>query len=246
MGLYRTIRADLAAGRIPSAFPDVAEPDAYGLVFVGGVLSVPSLIEAYTRGFFPWTGEHPIPWFSPDPRLVLFPEHFRTTRRFRRTIRQGRFTIRFDTDFHGVIRACAAIPRKGQRGTWITDNMTAAYTQLHQLGIAHSVETYDGSGRLCGGLYGLTFGRAFFGESMFTRRSGGSKLALWGLCRFLEKEGFHFIDCQQVTPHLMRMGAVPIRRSEYLNRLAHALAVDSLHRSWADIASAGRHSCRFR
>jgi len=237
MGLYRTIRADLAAGRIASAFPDAAEPDEYGLVFVGGVLTAPSLIEAYTRGFFPWTGEHPIPWFSPDPRLVLFPENFRTTRRFRRTLRRGRFAIRFDTDFGEVIRSCATIPRPGQRGAWITDNMIASYTQLHRLGIAHSVETYDASGRLCGGLYGLTFGRAFFGESMFTRRPDGSKLALWGLCRFLAKEGFHFIDCQQVTAHLMRLGAVPIRRGEYLERLARALAFDSLHRNWSDVAS---------
>lgn len=236
MGIFQKIRADLAERRIPSAFPEVVEPDAYGLVFVGGDLSVPSLIEAYTRGFFPWTGEHPIPWFSPDPRLVLFPEHFRATRRFRRTLRQGRFAVRFDTDFRGVIRECAAIPRPGQSGAWITDNMIAIYTRLHELGVAHSVETYDSSGRLCGGLYGLTFGRAFFGESMFTRRQEGSKLALWGLCRFLARNEVHFIDCQQVTAHLMRMGAIPIRRREYLQRLTHALTFDSLHQNWNDIA----------
>ncbi len=237
MGIFQEIKRGLAEGRIPSAFPDAVGPDEYGLVFVGGELSIPSLVEAYTRGFFPWTGEHPIPWFSPDPRLVLFPENFRPTRRFRRTLRRGRFAIRFDTDFGGVIRACAAIPRAGQCGAWITDNMIAAYTQLHHLGIAHSVETCDASGRLCGGLYGLTFGRAFFGESMFSRSADASKLGLWGLCRFLAKEGFHFIDCQQVTAHLMRLGAVPVRRSEYLERLARALAFDSLHRKWSDIAS---------
>lgn len=239
MGIYQEIRDGLAAGRIPSAFPHVAEPDEYGLVFVGGDLTVATLVEAYTRGFFPWTGEHPIPWFSPDPRLVLFPDRFKTSRRFRRTLRQGRFTLRFDTDFDRVIRGCAEIPRPGQCGTWITPNMIDAYTRLHDLGIAHSVAVYDPSGRLCGGLYGLTFGRAFFGESMFSRTADASKLALWGLCRFLSARGFHFIDCQQVTGHLMRMGAIPIRRREYLARLGRALAFDSLHRDWSALDLSG-------
>ncbi len=233
MGIYQEIRKGLAAGRRPSAFPQAVEPDEYGLVFVGGDLKLATLVEAYTRGFFPWTGEHPIPWFSPDPRLVLFPDAFKVTRRFRRTLRQGRFTIRLDTDFPGVILSCAEIPRQGQGGTWITPNMIDAYTRLHELGIAHSVATYDTGGRLCGGLYGLTFGRAFFGESMFSRTADASKVALWGLCRFLSARAFHFIDCQQVTGHLMRLGAIPIRRREYLSRLARALEYDSLHRDWS-------------
>ncbi len=207
------------------------EPDEDGLVAIGGELDLDTVIEAYQRGIFPWTGEHPIPWFSPDPRLVLFPQRLVISHSLDKVLRQGRFEVRFDQDFGAVIRACAEVPRPGQSGTWIMPNVVSTYSRLHELGITHSVETYRDN-ELVGGLYGLTFGRAFFGESMFARHSNASKVALWALCQRLVARGFHFIDCQQVTPHLMRLGAVAIPRAEYRERLTAALRFESEHRPW--------------
>ena len=199
------------------------------LVAVGGDLSVETLIAAYTNGIFPWNGDDPIRWYSPDPRMILIPSQVHVSRSLEKAI--GRFAIEYDVDFRRVMSACMRTPRPGQDGSWITPRMIDAYEELHRLGIAHSVETYR-DGELAGGLYGLTFGNAFFGESMFTREPNASKGALVKLCRDLEVRGFDFVDCQQDTPHLRTMGAVTIPRSEYLARLSRALQHPSIHRSW--------------
>ena len=198
-------------------------PDEHGLVGLGGRLSPRTVVEAYRHGIFPWTGRHPIPWFSPDPRLILRPGDLRVTRSLKKTARRGELEVTLDAAFSDVMRACATTCRPGQDGTWITPHMTAAWCQLHDLGLAHSVETWV-DGALVGGLYGLALGRAFFGESMFHHVTDASKLALWALARTLEQRGFHLIDCQQVTDHMLSMGAVPLPRTEFLRRLAAALA----------------------
>lgn len=202
--------------------PDQLTPLEDGLVALGGVLSPRAILEAYRKGIFPWTGEHPIPWYSPNPRLILAPGELHVTRSLRQRRRNGGFEIGADQRFGAIMSMCATTPRHGQDGTWITPNMVSAWTQLHRQGYAHSVEvTRDGE--LVGGLYGLALGGAFFGESMASREPDTSKLALWWLCERLEALGFAFIDCQQETPHLKRMGAAPVSRAEYLRRLDAAL-----------------------
>lgn len=185
-----------------------------GLLAAGGKLSPDWLLAAYRRGIFPWysPGE-PILWWSPDPRLVLYPPEIRITRSLRKTLRHARFEIRLDTAFEQVIAACAA-PRKPGGGTWITADMQAAYLRMHELGYAHSVESWS-DGKLVGGLYGIALGRVFFGESMFSRVSDASKAALAHLARFLETRDFAVIDCQMTTQHLLSMGAREIPRREF-------------------------------
>ena len=203
------------------AFPPVEralrEPE--GLIAAGGELGPEWLLAAYRRGIFPWysPGE-PILWWSPDPRLVLFPGEIRITRSLRKTLRQGRFEIRLDTAFAEVMAACAA-PREPGGGTWITAEMQAAYLRMHELGYAHSVESWS-DGRLVGGLYGMALGRAFFGESMFSRESDASKVALAHLARFLEMRDYAVIDCQMTTQHLLSMGAREVSRSDFSRGLA--------------------------
>lgn len=209
------------------------QPDEHGLVGVGGRLSVELLLETYAQGVFPWTGRHPIPWFSPDPRMVLEPAAFRARRSLRKRLRQGGFEVRFDTRFDQVMRWCASAPRAGQPGTWITPNMLRVYGELHHHGYGHSVEVLAG-GRLVGGLYGLSLGRAFFGESMFHREPDASKIALWALCDALAARDFHFIDCQEETEHLASLGAHPIPLPEFRARLAQAQQQPTLKGSWAD------------
>lgn len=203
------------------AFPPVEralrEPE--GLIAAGGELGPEWLLAAYRRGIFPWysPGE-PILWWSPDPRLVLFPGEIRITRSLRKTLRQGRFEIRLDTAFAEVMAACAA-PREPGGGTWITAEMQAAYLRMHELGYAHSVESWS-DGRLVGGLYGMALGRAFFGESMFSRQTDASKVALAHLARFLEMRDYAVIDCQMTTQHLLSMGAREVSRSDFSRGLA--------------------------
>lgn len=203
------------------AFPPVEralrEPE--GLIAAGGELGPEWLLAAYRRGIFPWysPGE-PILWWSPDPRLVLLPGEIRITRSLRKTLRQGRFEIRLDTAFAEVMAACAA-PREQGGGTWITAEMQAAYLRMHELGYAHSVESWS-DGRLVGGLYGMALGRAFFGESMFSRESDASKVALAHLARFLEMRDYAVIDCQMTTQHLLSMGAREVSRSDFSRGLA--------------------------
>jgi len=199
---------------------DRALRDPNGLLAVGGDLSARRLLAAYRRGIFPWfsPGE-PILWWSPDPRMALFPDEIRIARSLAKTLRNADYAVRLDTAFDAVIAACAATPRDGQSGTWIVPEMQAAYRELHALGHAHSVETWQ-AGRLVGGLYGVAIGQAFFGESMFSHRRDASKIALAHLCRFLAARGFGIIDCQMETAHLASMGARPIPRDDFLARLA--------------------------
>jgi len=201
-------------------FPPLAaaQKEPNGLLAVGGDLSPRRLLEAYRRGIFPWYSEgDPILWWSPDPRMVLFPEELRVTRSLAKTLRNKPHEVRFDTAFAAVMRECAA-PRPGQGGTWIGPEMRAAYRKLHDLGYAHSVETWI-DGELAGGLYGVAIGGAFFGESMFTRARDASKMALVGLVRRLAAAGFGLIDCQMHTAHLQSLGAREIPRAEFARRV---------------------------
>jgi leucyl/phenylalanyl-tRNA---protein transferase len=201
-------------------FPPLAaaQKEPNGLLAVGGDLSPRRLLDAYRHGIFPWySAGDPILWWSPDPRMVLFPEELRVTRSLAKTLRNKPHEVRFDTAFAAVMRGCAA-PRPGQGGTWIGPEMRTAYRKLHDLGYAHSVETWI-DGELAGGLYGVAIGGVFFGESMFTRTRDASKMALVGLVRRLAAEGFGLIDCQMHTAHLESLGAREIPRAEFARRV---------------------------
>ena len=202
-------------------FPPVAQAlrTPNGLLCAGGDLSPARILAAYRHGIFPWfSAGEPILWWSPDPRMVLFPAEFRISRSLRKTLRNGDYTVRLDSSFAAVIDACAHTPRPGQPGTWITPEMRRAYVELHELGWAHSVETWCG-GQLVGGLYGLAIGRMFYGESMFSLQTDASKIAVAHLARFLESRDFGMVDCQMRTDHLASLGARQIPRTEFLGRL---------------------------
>lgn len=208
--------------RPESPFPPIetalAEPN--GLLAAGGELTAGRLFDAYRRGIFPWYGDdQPVLWWSPDPRMVLFVDEFRVTRSLRKRVNQRRFAVRVDTAFEEVMRACAAVPRPGQHGTWITPAIVAAYTELHRRGHAHSVEAWH-EGRLVGGLYGVAIGRMFFGESMFAHEADASKVALVDLVAILRSRGMPLVDCQQETRHLASFGARPIPRARFAELVA--------------------------
>lgn len=217
--LHPALREDF-----PPVTAALAEPD--GLLCAGGDLAEWRLLEAYRRGIFPWfSAGDPILWWSPDPRLVFETAAMHVPRRLRRDLRRCRWTLRADTCFAEVMRACAA-PRPGQGGTWITPEMFAAYTNLHALGHAHSLEVFDGPA-LVGGIYGVAVGRMFFGESMFSRVPDASKLALWALCTQLQRWGWPLIDCQVETAHLISLGAQSWPRERFLDAVgAHAQPPD--------------------
>jgi leucyl/phenylalanyl-tRNA--protein transferase len=197
--------------------PHLAEPE--GLLAIGGDLATDRLVAAYRAGIFPWFEQDgPMLWWSPDPRLVLFPAELRVSRRLARTIRSGRFETRFDTAFDDVVRACAEVPRGHEDGTWITPEMREAYGRLHRVGVARSAEAWR-DGRLVGGVYGVTAGRCFCGESMFHLETDASKVALVALVERLVAEGFDMIDCQIRSEHMVGLGAREIPRDEYLSRL---------------------------
>lgn len=204
-----------------SFFPSVesAMHEPNGLLAMGGDLSVEWLLDAYRHGIFPWfnPGE-PILWWSPDPRMVLVPDEIRVPRSLARRIRNGGFEVRIDTAFADVMRACAG-PRDGADGTWISPEMIAAYTRLHQAGYAHSVETWH-KGAFVGGLYGVAIGRMFYGESMFSHMADASKVALVRLARQLQRWEFGLIDCQMETSHLASLGARTLPRAAFTTRLA--------------------------
>lgn len=211
-------------------FPDVElalrEPD--GLLAVGGDLSPQRLLAAYRHGIFPWYNhEQPILWWAPDPRMVLFPEQLKISRSLRKTLRQGQFKVTTDTAFAEVIRACSE-PRRGDASTWITMEMQIAYCHLHELGHAHSVECWC-DGKLVGGIYGVTLGGVFFGESMFSRVSNASKVAFVHLVQQLKQWNFALLDCQVESAHLQSLGAENVSRSHftaYLDDYALARNVD--------------------
>lgn len=209
----------LQAGDPPEAFPPVEQAlrEPAGLLAAGGDLTPERLAAAYGRGIFPWYSEgEPILWWSPDPREVLFPAELHRSRSLARTLRRQAFRITRDTDFAGVVAACAAT--RAVRGTWITPEMQAAYLQLHQRGLAHSVEVRAGD-ELVGGLYGVRSGRVFSGESMFSRRDDASKAALAWLADWCPAAGIELIDCQMPSAHLRSLGSRPIPRSQYVEFL---------------------------
>ncbi|MEQ1502856.1 MAG: leucyl/phenylalanyl-tRNA--protein transferase [Myxococcota bacterium] len=208
--------------RIPTQhrFPDPTHADPSGLLGVGGDLDPERLILAYRLGIFPWYGRgQPIMWWSPDPRTVLFADEFTVPRSLGKRIRQQPFRITLDRAFEDVVLACAESERPGQEGTWITPAMRLAYVHLHALGVAHSVEAWEGD-ELVGGLYGVAVGRLYAGESMFARRPDASKIAFVHLVRQLQRWGYPLIDCQVHTNHLERFGAREIVRAEYLAHCA--------------------------
>jgi len=213
-------------------FPPANEADKEGLIAIGGDFSMSRLLNAYASGIFPWFIHEGEPyWFSPDPRLVLFPDRLKISRSLKRVISAGIFSLKVDTDFESVIRHCAAINRSHEPDTWISEEFIEGYTRLHHEGFAHSFECYR-DGVLAGGLYGLSLGKAFFGESMFFLEPNASKVALYHLVHQLLEWEFHFIDCQVETMHLLRMGAGLVPRSEYLLLLDKAIRFPTRRGFW--------------
>jgi len=215
----------------PPARAALRDPD--GLLAFGGDLSPQRLLRAYALGIFPWFNEgDAIAWWTPDPRIVFDTAAFRLPARFRRSLRRSGWRLRADTDFEGVMRACALAPRPGQEGsTWIGPSMLEAYAELHRLGHAHSVEVHAGA-RLVGGIYGVAIGRMFYGESMFSAESGGSKAALAGLAGFLAARGFPLLDAQVENPHLLSLGARLMRREAFLAQAGELAARPGLVGPW--------------
>lgn len=213
-------------------FPSVEEATSEGIVAVGGNLSPGMVLSAYRQGIFPWFSENdPILWWSPDPRFVLLPEELHISKSMKRIINKNIFTVTFDRAFSEVLLRCSKIERKGQDGTWITEDMLIAYNTLHEIGYAHSVETWQDD-QLVGGLYGISLGKCFFGESMFSTVSNASKRALIHLRNFLAEKDFLFIDCQVYTPHLSSMGARDIPRSLFYSMLEEGLSYSDSPGTW--------------
>lgn len=223
-------------------FPDLelASTEPNGLLAVGGDLTPKTLLSAYQKGIFPWysPGE-PIMWWSPDPRLILFFDDFKINRSLKKTLKNHDYTVTCDKDFEQVIQRCADLPSRENK-TWITNDMSQAYINLHKLGIGHSIEVWKGKpnvGELVGGLYGLSIGQAFFGESMFNTEKDCSKIALHYLIRFLSKHGFTWLDCQVPSEHLIRLGAKTLPRTEFLSLLNQTLALPKTDIAWKNISN---------
>lgn len=224
-------------------FPDPRNAEGNGLLAVGGDLSVPRLLQAYATGIFPWFGEEdPILWWSPPQRALILPgeEHF--SRRTQRALHHAGFALRIDTAFADVVEACRAMPRPGQDGTWITLAMRDAYIALHEAGYAHSFETFF-EGELVGGLYGVSLGAAFCGESMFSRVDYASRAAFRKLCEVAWGWGFHFIDGQLPNDNLRRLGALVLERDAFLAGLNLALAAPTRQGSWSAMADVTPAAC---
>lgn len=223
--------------RQTTPFPPIeaALDEPNGLLAASDDVTPARLLEAYRQGIFPWySGDQPVLWWSPDPRMVLFVEEFRIARSLRKRIKQQRWEIRVDTAFRAVIEACASARRRGQAGTWITPAVIHAYTVLHERGNAHSVEAWR-DGKLAGGLYGVAIGRMFFGESMFASEADSSKVALAHLIAVLHARGFPLVDCQQETEHLASFGARPIRRSVFADLVAGLVHSNASGDPWAPV-----------
>ncbi len=202
-----------------------------GLLAAGGDLMPERLLDAYRHGIFPWySAGDPILWWSPDPRMVLFPDEFKISNSLRKTLTRGNYEVRTDSAFEQVMRACAQ-PRAGQDGTWIQEEIIEAYSRLHNMGLAHSIETWM-EGELVGGLYGISLGRMYYGESMFSRKTDASKIALAHLTTQLKRWKFGMIDCQMNTPHLATLGAREIPRSEFLMRLQELIHYPNIASPW--------------
>jgi leucyl/phenylalanyl-tRNA--protein transferase len=220
-----------SADPFPPGSSALASPS--GLLAWGGDLQPERLLTAYRSGIFPWYSEgQPILWWSPAPRCVIYPDAVHISRRLRRRLKQGLFTITSDQAFEEVIEACSG-PRRDQDGTWITPEMLKAYVHLHELGVAHSVEVHM-DGELAGGIYGLALGRMFFGESMFSKRDDASKIALVALCHQLQQWGFSLLDCQVSNPHLLSMGAQEVSRETFEGYLSTASDQDQWRQEFND------------
>jgi leucyl/phenylalanyl-tRNA--protein transferase len=217
-----------------STFPDPRCAPDEGLLAYGGDLSSHRLLFAYKKGIFPWySKDDPILWWSPNPRLVLYPNKFIVRKSFRRVLRSGKFTVTFDTYFSEGITHCATVYREGQEASWIVDEIIEAYTRLHEEGFAHSVEVHK-DGKLVGGLYGIAFGKAFFGESMFSLVPDASKVAFKALSDVLGSKGYDFIDCQMKTDHMMKLGAEVVDRDIFLDALEETIDKPMDFGKWHD------------
>ncbi|MEE9438709.1 MAG: leucyl/phenylalanyl-tRNA--protein transferase [Saprospiraceae bacterium] len=217
-------------------FPHPHTADDNGIVALGGDLKVDRLLLAYQYGFFPWFNpEDPILWWHPDPRFVIFTEDIRVTKSMRPYFNKEKFKLTFDKQFENVLRACQNIDRKDQNGTWITEQIISSYTKLHEMGLAHSVEVWDQDGYLVGGLYGVSLGKIFYGESMFSRVSNASKFALISLSVILRQHGFYLIDCQMPNPHLKSMGGRFISRNAFLAYLRGNIFSETIVGDWDEI-----------
>ncbi len=222
----------LPLSKDPTAFPDPRSASDEGLLAYGGDLSSHRLIAAYKKGIFPWYSQgDPILWWSPNPRLLLYPENFKVRKSFRRVLRSGKFTVTFDKRFSDVIKQCATVYREGQESTWIVSEIEEAYIRLHEEGFAHSVEVYK-EGKLVGGLYGIALGKAFFGESMFSLVPDASKVAFKALSDVLGSRGYDFIDCQMKTDHMIGLGAEVVERDIFLDALEETLEKPTDFGSW--------------
>lgn len=223
------ITADTPETQFPS--PNSASEE--GLVAVGGEITTKRVLSAYRQGIFPWYSEdQPVLWWSPEPRAILYPDGIKISRSLKKTLRRNKFSITADTAFSEVVKACAGLRTQSPTGgTWITAEMMDTYNRLHQLGYGHSIEVWDQE-KLVGGLYGLSLGSAFFGESMFSHQPDASKLALVSLAKFSKSSGIDFIDCQLPTDHLASMGAINISRKEYLRILEAALKHQDHTKCW--------------
>ena len=221
-------------GKYDVNFPNPREATDEGLLAYGGDLSSNRLLSAYKQGIFPWYAQDdPILWWSPNPRLLLYPKAFKLRKSFKRVLRSGKFSVTFDRHFEEVIRYCAAIPREGQDASWIVSEIQEAYIRLHQEGFAHSVEVHF-EGKLVGGLYGLAIGGAFFGESMFSLVSDASKVAFKALSDVLAQRGYDFIDCQLPTEHMIGLGAEVCSRDFFRDALEETLKKASDLGKWHD------------
>ncbi len=219
-------------GPDPMWFPPVDDTDEDGILAVGGDLSIQRLVQAYRRGIFPWYSEGlPILWHCPDPRFVLDPQQLHVPKSLRKVMNRGTFEVRFDTAFEAVIDGCAKTRRPGQRGTWITRDMRKAYARLFEQGLVHTSEAWS-HGRLVGGLYGVSLGSAFFGESMFAHADDASKVAFATLVEWMRAQGVTVIDCQQETAHLARFGAEPWPRARFIAALELAMANPTNQGRW--------------
>ena len=218
---------------LPAPAAALREPD--GLLAAGGALDTPTLLAAYARGIFPWYSRgQPILWWSPDPRTVFLPASFHVSRSLARTLRRGEFELTLDRDFVGVMRACGP-ERRGESSTWITPAMLQAYTRLHAEGHAHSVECWR-AGELVGGVYGVAIGQVFFGESMFSRATDASKVALATLCHALRGWGYELVDCQMASAHLSSLGAVSLPRPQFCELLAALIPESPSATAWLTLA----------
>lgn len=215
-------------------FPDPDEADESGLLAIGGDLSIERLKLAYSKGIFPWYEEGmPILWWTPDPRMVLFPNKMIISHSLKQSIKKNQFTVTIDHAFEKVISNCAKTPRKDEEGTWITRDMKNAYVKLHEAGFAHSAEAWL-DGKLVGGLYGVALGKVFFGESMFHKETNASKVALYYLVEKLNKWGFQIIDAQVYTNHLESLGGELIPRGQYMRILEESRIIEDITGSWRD------------